>query len=189
MRPAFDLINDEISSEEWLGKVATMANCEDVTCIWWRSGRPETVLRDTYGSRLRDFTAAGLAKVDAVVGAAQPKQACMLDEIPGAADAAEDGEDGPLLSPTSLIACLDWEPARVIIILEGRKDGPEWQDFDRHRFGNLLPVLHNSIAVKKKISWRDDIIDLTNKIFDEMPRGFINVMPDRKVVSAQQGCP
>ena len=40
--------------------------------------------------------------------------------------------------------------------------------------------------MKKKISWRDDIIDLTNKIFDEMPRGFINVMPDRKVLSSNR---
>ena len=176
----FDLLNDEITGPQWLGKLGGLANCRNVSCYWWRAGHPETVLKDVHGADM-GLSEAWLKRLDQAVAAANPQEPCLMDEIAPAALRLLDSPDEPLFSARRLVACLDWHPARVFIVLDNRIDLPEWQAYDRERFRELLPILRKSIGVKKRLSRLLDIMDLTNNIFDQIPCGIISLLPDGKI--------
>ena len=181
----FDLLNDDITGQEWLGNVANMANCESVTCLWWRAGQPDTTLKDMCGREL-DFSIDSIERIDRLIGAKDTQAACLLDQTDLAASMRTDGASFSSLSSERLIACIDWEPARVILVFGDRLVAPNWDANDRLRMNELLPVIRKSVLVKKKLSQYSDIIEISRKVDDEAPRGLITLLPNRDVVAANK---
>ena len=174
----FDLLNDDITGKEWLGKVADIANCESVTCIWWRAGQPDSYLQESFGPE-PERSVAAIRSIDQIIEAARPEEACILEDLTEEADFQ-------CMSASTLIGCIDWEPARVILIFGDRLVSPNWDADDRRRTNDLLPVLRKSVLVKKKLSQYTDIIEISRKVEDEAPRGLITLLPNRDVVAANK---
>jgi DNA-binding CsgD family transcriptional regulator len=181
----FDLLNDDITGQEWLGKVADLANCESVTCIWWRAGRPDTYLEDVFG-RAIDIPTDCIRSIDHMLASTPPQSACILDEPADVAGSPAGEPEFPCLSSDRLIACIDWEPARVILILGDRLVSPNWDTNDRQWLLDLLPTIRKSVLVKKKLSQYTDIIEISRKVDDEAARGLITLLPNRDVVAANK---
>jgi DNA-binding CsgD family transcriptional regulator len=181
----FDLLNDEITGPQWLKKLGELANCRDVACIWWRAGHTDTARADYSGTEFR-LSAPWFKLLDEAGGRVEHTALGLMDELwDGALKQLDDPAD-PLFTPERLIACLDWHPARVVIILSGRMDASAWQQFDRDEVNKMIPIIHKSIAVKKRLSWNADLLDLHQKVFDNIACGFISLMPGNQVISANR---
>lgn len=178
----FDLLNDFITGPMWLKRLGDLANCRSVTCIWWRTGHPDTATAEASGTEFKLSPAWFKLLDDAIAGAA-PDQAGIVDEMNGGAGKLLDDPLNPLFTPDRLITCLDWYPARVIIILSDRESGSDWQSSDRGHVNVLLPIIRKSVLVKKRLSWQADVMDMQRKVFDEIPCGFINLMPSNEMIS------
>ncbi|MEE4186585.1 MAG: LuxR C-terminal-related transcriptional regulator [Gammaproteobacteria bacterium] len=179
-----ELLNDDISGSDWLAMVARHAGCDSATCFWWPAGRPEFFRRECSGPA-PDLTPAHLEKLDALIRSRQPQAPGFIDDW--ASGPMQDALlESRLLLDSRKIICVDWDPAAVVVILDQRADGAKWPPDDHERLTRLMHIVHKSVAVKKRLSWNDDIADLVNKVFDEIPRGFIAMMPDRQVVLADK---
>jgi len=177
----FDLLNDNLTGPEWLAKVARFARCDSVQCVWWPAGRPEFYRADRCGPSSQ-LGLDKLKRLDKLITRHQWDVPGFVDEwAAGSADSA-----GKLWRSDRLIICLDRDPAAVILVLEQRHSNAVWRTADRDRLQRILPVIHSSVAVKKRLSWNDDIADLADKVFDEIPRGFVAMMPNGEVVLADR---
>jgi DNA-binding CsgD family transcriptional regulator len=181
----FELLNDDITGPQWLGKVADMANCESATCIWWRAGRPDTYLQESFGPE-PDRSIDAIRAIDHIIESTRPQAPWVLGEPTNVAGAPAEEADFPCVSGDKLIACIDWEPARVIIILGNRLVSTNWDTNDRRRLAELLPVFRKSVLVKKKLSQYTGVIEISRKVDDETPRGLITLLPNRDVVAANK---
>jgi DNA-binding CsgD family transcriptional regulator len=181
----FDLLNDDITAQEWLGKLADLANCESVTCIWWRTGQPDTYLKDVFGREM-DFSVDCFGSIDHLIDATRPQAACILGKSEVAASTLTDEADFSCMSSDRLITCIDWNPARVILILGDRLVSPNWDANDRLRINEILPVIRKSVLVKKKLSLYTDIIEISRKVDDEAARGLLTLLPNRDVLAANK---
>ena len=184
MVATFDLLNDEITGPEWLAKLATLANCDRVTCVWWLAGDVDSSLHESAGEPIK-LSADWLARADKLIETANPAIAGLLEDLIEPAG-WEDSAIDPLVRSDRLVALADWSPSRVLLVFEARKGPPEWTEEDKRRTRGIAPVINKSIAVKKQLSWQTDLIELSNKIDDVVPHGYISIMPDRRIISTNE---
>ena len=175
-----ELLNDEITGPQWLGMLASLANCRSITCIWWPSDMPEKIIVEACGRELNPST-RWISALDKAIAAA-PNEPGLLDELLEKGGCALSDHPDCDFRPDQLITCIDWSPANVLLILNDRIDEPDWPQTDRHRLTDLLPVIRQSVTVKKRLSRLSDTVELSTKIFDEIPRGFITLMPDSEII-------
>ena len=181
----FDLLNDDITGPQWLGKVAALANCESVSCVWWKAGHPETHLEETFGPALT-LPSGYINSLDIFAESLTPNDAGLIYDLAHKAGNMTGNTFTPLSAPDLLIAYLDGHPAHVFMILGNRKISPDWQSYDREYLAQLLPSLRKSISIKKRLSRYEDVIELVNKISDENPRGLIVLTPDGELIAANK---
>ena len=177
-----DLLLDNISGPEWLTKLGKLANCNSVSCIWWPAGQPEAELEESFGP------AAGLSVgtirgLDQLLAAIAPDEPGLVDELAEAAGIRIVDSAHLPFAPDQLVVCLDWHAACVLLIFRERKVAPNWEEYDRERIRELLPIIQRSVAIKKRLSTSADAIELSEKINDESSRGFITLMPDSRVIA------
>jgi len=179
-----DLLTEGIDGPEWLNSVARYASCQSLGCLWWPAGNPE-FFRGEYSGAAPRLTVQDMQLIDAVIQSSEPQTPGFVDDwAAGAARVSLISQD--VLRDDRIIVCVDWLPARVIMIFEAHDDDAPWSREDRTHLARLLPIIHKSVAIKKRLSWNDDIAELVDKVFAEIPRGFIAMMPDRTVVMADQ---
>jgi len=176
----FDLINDEITGPQWLDKLATLANCRSVTCLWWPADYPEKIAVEHCGREL-NLGNKQINAIDKAIAIA-PDEPGLLDELLEETSCNPSDRHDCLFRPDQLIACIDWWPANVLLIFDDRLDAPDWSQNDRQHVRDLLPILRQSVTVKKRLSKLTNSMELTNKILDEFPRGFILLMPDSEIL-------
>jgi DNA-binding CsgD family transcriptional regulator len=178
----FSLLNDDITGPQWLEKLATLANCRSITCLWWPADYPEKMIVEACGREL-NLSNEQLSAIDKAITIA-PAEPGLLDELLEKTGCGPSDHHDCLFRADQLIACIDWWPANVILIFDDRLDEPDWSQNDRQRVRDLLPTIRQSVTVKKRLSKLTDSIELTNKILDEFPRGFILLMPDSDILDA-----
>jgi len=181
----FDLLNDEITGPIWLATLAKLANCASVNCIWWRAGQPDSYLEEASNQKLHP-TLRWMRQLDKLVTAVAPRDAGLLDELAVKAALAPYESENTIFTPDKLIACLDWEPSRVLIVFSDRNDSPDWDAFDREQFNNLLPTIRKSIVIKKQLSKLKDIEEQASKISDEDRRGVITFILGGEVTATNR---
>ena len=176
----FELLNDNISGQQWLEKLGALANCRSVTCVWWSSDIPEKLISEACGRRL-NLGSRRIRAFDRAIAAA-PKEPGLLDKLLEKASCTPSDHLDCDFRADQLIACVDWWPANVLLIFSDRLDEPDWSQTDRQRLTDLLPVIRQSVTVKKRLSLLSDTVEISTKVFDEIPRGFITLTPDFEII-------
>lgn len=181
----FDLLNEEINGPEWLRRFALLANCSSAAALWWHEGQLESLNVDSYGEAVPSDPVC-LRYLEEIVTRAKPTSPSLLEDMVHQSNIDLDARAFSLLDEKYMVACMDWHPARAFLVFGGRDGDPNWNTTDRDRLRQILPLLHKSLSVKKKMSYYEDIIDLSNKFINEVPRGVITVMPDSKLLIANR---
>lgn len=180
MSACFDILNDDINAEEFLGAFARLASCGSVLCAWWSVGQPESLKVASYGPTL-PLPANWPAMIEAAILAANPTGPVLQDDL-FPAGTRPPAEMEPLLTENLLIACVDTAPARVILVFGNREVEPQWQAYDREKLRLLLPVVRKSVTIKKHLSAQLDRAELTENILDAIPRGLITLLPNAEII-------
>ena len=167
----FDLLNGELSDEEWQGRLAVLANCRVSCCLWWREGLPETISYSCYGD-LQPPARQWVDYLEPAIAAAQPKALALLESIPGSPQ---------LLTPDRLVFCVEVSPVRIIIVLDKPLHADGWTDRDRENLLQHMKAIAKPVRIRRRRSWLEDVLDLTNKFVDSMPRAAIVLTPDREI--------
>ncbi len=168
----FDLLNDAITGDEWLGSLAKLANCDAAACLWWREHRPGTLRADVYGI-MQDSADDWARALEPLVDTQRPKTPTLIDPDPTTA---------PIFNDEHMVYCLTAEPVRIVFIFARRRDGKRWQALDQENALKILHILQKPVTTRIKLSWYVDITDLSNKVFDAVPRGIICVTPDGEIM-------
>ena len=179
----FDLLNDDISGEEWLGHLANLAGCESATCVWWRKNDPDSLLIESAGTPVTP-PIGWFQFIDRLVDDIKPIEAFFVDEafLKKKGVHAYEAEDG--IRKDYLVACIDWKPACVVFIFSGRKGDSNWTDEDREQLSDALPIIRKSVAIKKKLSEHKDIIEFVDKAHDTRTHGVILIDDRCSILSA-----
>jgi DNA-binding CsgD family transcriptional regulator len=180
----FDLLNDEITGPQWLENLAALAGCRSITCVWWPVDYPEKMIAEVCGRQL-DLSKEQLRTLNKAIATA-PNEPTLLYELPEQTSSMASDHQNCGFRSDQLIACIDWWPANVLLIFNDRLHGPDWTLNDRQRLKALLPIIRRSLTVKKRLSKLADAIELSNKIMDEIPRGFITLMPDSEILGTNR---
>ena len=172
----FDLLNDETTGPEWLEKVAAMASCETAACLWWREDAPDVCFADVHGE-LQFLVDDWLDLMEPAFARNPSDRPVMLDEII---------RDTPMLGPQRMVYCLETTPTRYVFIFEKPVGRPAFTERDRENAMRVMQILAKPVKVRRQLSWLRDVVDLTNKTFDEIPSGFIVFSPSGKFVAANR---
>jgi DNA-binding CsgD family transcriptional regulator len=174
MAASFNLINDDITLEDWLKHLAVLANCESAACIRWSVGQPIKAVQSTYGEPPA-LPGDWENRAEWIVSSAAPTGPELLDEMAARAGLLNTNEAGDIFDTDLIAACVDWEPARIFIVFARRKPGRGWAETDRARLRAFLPQVRQSILLHKKMNRLQDTLNVANKILEENPRVSISL--------------
>jgi len=172
----FDLLTESITPEAWLSSLGALAGCDNVTCMWWRPEQPALCLADSYGTLSYD-SATWVALLEPAIKTLNPTPPMVLNSIVTEPD---------MLTKEYLVFCLATKPTRVIFILAGRHDQPHWTPQDHEHLQEVMEILQKPVAIKHKIAWLEDVVDLSNQCFDENPWGHIVADLDGNILIANR---
>jgi DNA-binding CsgD family transcriptional regulator len=178
----FDLLSDDITGPIWLGRLASFAECDSVSCMWWPAGQPRECITEHSGEGA-DLSIDTLHRLDFLIDELDLQQPAVFDEsILEAGQLANDPSLSAFPSGT-LVACLDYHPARVVLIFKGCKLAATSSQNAALSVEELLPMLQKSVAAKKRLSILSDREDISSKAFDCIPHGVLTLAPDRAMIS------
>jgi hypothetical protein len=177
-----DLLNDEISGSQWLGKLGEIAECESVSCIWWPVGQPEEFIKDFYGPDI-DFPVDWIQRLEIFLTKLDLQKPTLIDPFAQGDGGFIDNPKSPLFKPERLVACVDWFPSRVILVWEGIETTPVWREQASYWSDVFLPIIRKSVITKKRLSTYSDSLHLANKVFDCLPRGILTMLPDCTILN------
>ncbi len=173
MEGSMDLLLGSMDAEEWLGRVALLAGCRSVACMWWREGMPETVRHDQFGS-LRRPPPDWVEIIEAELAARRPAAPLVL--IPA--------QEAPAWESDYMVYCLEVSPVRIVFIFADRDSGEAWGATERAHALRFMKFISKPVDILRRLSWLTDIVDLANKTLDGLPRGVICLTPDGDIVKA-----
>ena len=133
-----DLLNDEITGPEWLGKLGRLADANAVCCAWWPAGRPMHYLEEAAGSPL-SLPGDWVERLDAFFAASQPPLLEYVDESVGTGKEFLDNPECALLRADRLVVCLDRDPACIVMVLERSAGQPAWTTRERPSLARHSP--------------------------------------------------
>ena len=172
----FDLLNGEISDEAWLGQLAELAECDTVVCVWWREHLPETYMASVHGTP-DDEVREWVDYLEPALSAARPGETRLVTGLTGS---------DRMLRPDHMVYCLDHSPVRVIFIFSHCRHQDAWSKGDQERLLRVMKVIDKPIRAQRRQAWLSDIVDLSNKFMDEMPRALLVLTPDGEIVSVNR---
>jgi DNA-binding CsgD family transcriptional regulator len=178
----FDLLNGDISGPEWLTLFAGFAHCDSAACIWWPAGQPKKFIAD-FSDPSINLPLDWIHKTDLFLDHHRSQDAAFIDELCQETAEIPDHPDLPFIVAEQLIACIDWFPSRVLLVLVRNKTSGAWTAKDRDLLKQILPTVRKSVLTKKAMSALSDSLDLSEKVFDCFPRGVITMLPDFEVVA------
>jgi len=166
---------------EWLQRLATLLGCNDAAAVSWGKGAPATVNFKFSGQPL-DFPAQWFEDVEQIIEQVQPAKPDLLANI--ARRVNSDTKYKVTDRPELLIALLDTEPARTLLILQrdGAVSDLDWNEEDKELFRLLLPSLFKAHQVHKQLVLFGNRLDIANKVANATPRGIVVMTPDGAVV-------
>jgi DNA-binding CsgD family transcriptional regulator len=185
MSASFDLINGEATTEEWLTHFAALANSASVLCLRWPAGKPEQAIESVVGDRPA-LPSDWKNRTEWIITVANPSEPNFVDDIAASAGLISAEDRDSAFGQDIQIACIDWFPARIIIVLAQRKSDPLWTDIDRARLKSLLPLLRKSVLSHKKMARLTNALRLTNQILSELKRASFSLSIEAAVSSRNQ---
>jgi len=174
MATSFDLINGDAATEDWLEKLAILANCESAMCVRWSVGQSENALTSVHGEQ-PTLPLDWLSRAEWIISSANPAEPGMLDDLAINNGLLDRTAADNIFGTNAAYAYLDWAPARILIIFSQRLPERHWSSIDRERLRYFLPQIRKSILLHKKITQLDNKLNLANKLLNEFPRASITL--------------
>ncbi|MGI9309592.1 MAG: helix-turn-helix transcriptional regulator [Gammaproteobacteria bacterium] len=172
---------------EWLQRMARLSGADSMCALSWSKGQPQTAICDHSDAQL-EFPTEWIEYFDQLIYQVNPEQPELLDVIARDSSLPESRldklQDNPLLNPYLIIAYLDSDPARTLLIYQREKKSGAWEDSDRERLKKVLPVLFKSHLIHKRLVLADNRLDMSNKVFDASTRGAITMTPYGEILAA-----
>lgn len=170
----FDLLNGDLSDDDWHRSLARLAGCRSTACLWWHEGLPENFGIGCSGE-LQPSPRAWVDYLEPALAAARPAGPMALEPITS---------NPQLLTPDRLVFCLESSPLRVVFVFTDPLDDREWDERDRRNVLRYMQIIAKPIRTRRQLSLLTDILDLTNKFLDGLPRACIVLTPDADVISS-----
>jgi DNA-binding CsgD family transcriptional regulator len=183
MDSIIDLQLEKISPDEWLKRLANLAGGTSANSITWVPDEPATNNIRASDNHIA-FPAECIKLAEDIIARAPLSGSPFLDDAARSLEDCDGAEYAPFYNKDVMIACLDEQPSRTLLILSGcnRPDG--WAAADRERFAALLPILRKAHDLHRKLTIAGNKLDVANRILDAIPRGVIALTPDGKVFKA-----
>ncbi|MGI9309593.1 MAG: helix-turn-helix transcriptional regulator [Gammaproteobacteria bacterium] len=176
-----------IDAEEWLKRMCKGSGSDSMCVLRWTSGHAETAVC-AHSHEHIDVPIDRIEFFDRLIFQANLQQPVMLDSIAresGLPNHEIDGDSkSSLLDPRLMIALLDTDPARILMIFERAEETPPWDEADRERTRTLLPALYKSHLVHKRLVQLANKLDMANKVVEASTRGRIVLTPEGIILRA-----
>lgn len=167
----FDLLNDDITGEAWLGQLAELADCHTVGFIWWRAHLPETYGANVYG-KLDDDARDWVDYLEPALAAARHDDTRLIEGLTGS---------DRMLRPDRMVYCVEHSQVRAVFVFSHHKHQDAWNDDDKKRLLRVMKILEKPLRVRCRQSLLTDVLDLANKFIDAMPWALLILTPDAEV--------
>jgi DNA-binding CsgD family transcriptional regulator len=183
MDSIIDLQLESTSPSEWLKRLAHLADGTSAKAISWLPDKPET--SNIHSSDNNNaFPAECIKLAEDVISRTPLNNSPFLDDAARSLEDCDGAEYAPLYNKNVMIACLDQQPNRTLLILVGSKNPEGWAAADREKFAAVLPVLRKAHDLHRKVTIAGNKLDVANRILDAIPRGVIALAPDAKIFKA-----
>lgn len=163
------------SPEEWLERLALLAQCQGAYAISWVEKRPETAMIKS-SRDCEYFTSQWIESVEQLITATSTQNTTLLSDLtqPAVPAGSSYHED-----PHLMVAALDLTPVRTMLVLEKtRAPTSGWVEQDHAHFRSVIPLLAKAHAVHKQLSAVANTLNIANKVADATPRGIFVMTPD-----------
>jgi len=174
-----------ITSDEWLQKLADIEECVATCSISWTTGDPRTYVVRT--SRVPTAISSDwLIRADQILRQASPDNLGLLSDIAKSVGMTSDDPKNLLNDPNLMIACLDPKPIVTLLVLRCDHKPEGWSENDRNHFRQLLPGLQKAHELHKLVILAGNKLDIANTIIGTTPHGIIGLTPNARVIRANK---
>jgi PAS domain-containing protein len=174
---SFHLHLGTLSDEAWLGKFAQAVNCQATACVRWTKGNPDYPITSTYGD-YAELAVGWETWTDHAIANSTLREPAFIEDFVNASFEPQSYKENFVANPRLLMGIVDWEPARIIMLMIRNQDQPEWNQFERKNIARILGYVRESITVHKELDHRRYIGGLANDILNSSPRGIIALSDD-----------
>jgi DNA-binding CsgD family transcriptional regulator len=184
MDSIIDLQLEKISPDEWLKRLAHLAGSKSASSITWVPDEPAKYNFRSSDNNNNAFPVECIKLAEDVISRAPLNGSPFLDDAARSLEDCDGAEYAPLCNKNVMIACLDKEPNRTLLVLAGSKNPEGWAAADRERFAAMLPILRKAHDLHRKLTTAGNKLHVANRILNAIPRGVIALTPDGKVFKA-----
>jgi DNA-binding CsgD family transcriptional regulator len=175
------LMRGEINPEQWLEKLAVMAEADGAAVCSWHTGKVQECRAHAYGTAI-PLHSLQRTVIDTALAAHPPTAPQFVDHTLRAAGPGTLAAHDPALDRGRRLSLLvDWEPARSVVCLTRSSNSPAFTPQERASFLALGPHFRESCLLHKHVDGLIDIARISNAIFNSSPRGMMLLKPDGSV--------
>ncbi|MGI9290806.1 MAG: helix-turn-helix transcriptional regulator [Gammaproteobacteria bacterium] len=180
MGAACDFISGVYGETEWLNALKGYVGCDSILGGWWYINDPETYRTVSSDGPEIEVPVDWIRRLDTLLDSKQDLQTSLIEAPASGETPYLDNAGMPVFSDDRHLAFIGFGSVRAVMIFSVADN----HQLVRLRLQNILPQIEKMLAMKDRVNIFQDMLNLANAVFSLIPRGVVTILPNTKIVKA-----